>query len=99
MPLRTSNPTINLTMTSSPLKHVLEDHVFTSFKNRQGWQLNDLPEQPLPVLDHPCRERVLPNIQTKTTLMQFETISFCPITCYLAEEPNTSLLQPLFRLL
>ncbi|KAK4807064.1 hypothetical protein QYF61_018405 [Mycteria americana] len=45
-PLRSSSPTINLTLPKPPLHHVSKHLIQTSFKYLQGWQLNHCPGQP-----------------------------------------------------
>ncbi|KAK4808595.1 hypothetical protein QYF61_009898 [Mycteria americana] len=91
-PLRSSSPTINLTLPKPPLHHVSKHLIQTSFKYLQGWRLNHFPGQPVPMLDNPFSEEKFPNIQTKPPLAQLETISSCPITCYLGEgtDPHLS---------
>ncbi|KAK4824163.1 hypothetical protein QYF61_011290, partial [Mycteria americana] len=58
---------------------------------------HNFPGQPLPMLDNPFREVKFPNIQSKPPLVQFETISCCPIACYLGEETNTHLATTSFQ--
>ncbi|KAK4817079.1 hypothetical protein QYF61_027910, partial [Mycteria americana] len=95
-PLRSSSPTINLTLPRPPLHHVPKHLIQTSFKCFQGWRLNHFPGQPGPMLDNPFREVKFPNIQSKPPLVQLEAISSCPITCYLGEETDPTSLQPPF---
>ncbi|KAK4817095.1 hypothetical protein QYF61_027926 [Mycteria americana] len=52
-PLRSSSPTVNLTLRSPPLHHVPKHLIQTSFKYLQGWRLNHFPGQPVPMLDNP----------------------------------------------
>ncbi|KAK4814264.1 hypothetical protein QYF61_012819 [Mycteria americana] len=87
-PLRSSSPTVNLTLPRPPLYHVPKHLIQTSFKYLQGWRLNHFPGQPVPMLDNPFTEVKFPNIQSKPPLVQLEAISSCPITCYLGEETN-----------
>ncbi|KAK4828375.1 hypothetical protein QYF61_026113 [Mycteria americana] len=96
-PLRSSSPTVNLTLPSPPLHHVPKHLIQTSFKYLQGWRLNHFPGQPVPVLDNPFSEEKFPNIQSKPPLAQFEAISSCPITCYLGEETNPHLSTTSFQ--
>ncbi|KAK4807409.1 LOW QUALITY PROTEIN: hypothetical protein QYF61_001172 [Mycteria americana] len=96
-PLRSSNPTINLTLPSPPLQHVPKHLSQTSFKYLQGWGLHHCPGQPLPVLDNPFREVKFPNIQSKPPLAQLEAISSRPMACYLGEETDPTSRQPPFR--
>ena len=46
----------------------------------QGWDIQHISKQPVPVLHHPHSKRPFPFIQPKSTLFKFETISPCPIT-------------------
>ncbi|KAK4814368.1 LOW QUALITY PROTEIN: hypothetical protein QYF61_017781 [Mycteria americana] len=62
----------------------------------QGWRLNHLSGQPVPMLDNPFSEVKFPNIQSKPPLAQLEAISSCPIICYLGEETEP---PPLYNLL
>ncbi|KAK4819146.1 hypothetical protein QYF61_025826 [Mycteria americana] len=55
------------------------------------WRLNQFPGQPVPMLDNPFGEVKFPNIQSKPPLAQPETISSCPMTCYLGEETDPHL--------
>ncbi|KAK4808596.1 hypothetical protein QYF61_009899 [Mycteria americana] len=63
----------------------------------RGWRLNHFPGQPVPMLDNPFSEEKFPNIQTKPPLAQLETISSCPITCYLGEETDPHLSTTSFQ--
>ncbi|KAK4828379.1 hypothetical protein QYF61_026117, partial [Mycteria americana] len=90
-PLRSSSPTINLTLPGPPLHHVPKHLIQTSFKYLQGWRLNHFPGQPVPMLDNPFSEEKFPNIQSKPPLAQLEAISSHPITCYLGEETDPHL--------
>ena len=45
----------------------------------------------MPTPDHPFREEILPNIQSKPSLVQLEAISSCPISWYLGKETNPHL--------
>ncbi|KAK4814190.1 hypothetical protein QYF61_012427 [Mycteria americana] len=96
-PLRSSSPTINLTLPRPPLYHVPKHLIQTSFKYLQGWRLNHFPGQPVPMLDNPFSEEKFPNIQSKPPLAQLETISSCPITCYLGEETDPHLSTTSFQ--
>ncbi|KAK4825514.1 hypothetical protein QYF61_000027, partial [Mycteria americana] len=96
-PLRSSSPTINLTLPRPPLHHVPKHLIQTPFKYLQGWRLNPFPGQPVPMLDNPFSEEKFPNIQSKPPLAQLEAISSCPITCYLGEETNPHLSTTSFQ--
>ena len=67
-PLRSSSPTINLTLPSPPLSHAPKHHVYTAFKHLQGWWLHRFPGQPVPVLGNPFSGQIVPNIQSKPPL-------------------------------
>ncbi|KAK4810786.1 hypothetical protein QYF61_008758 [Mycteria americana] len=90
-PLRSSSPTVNLTLPRPPLYHVPKHLIQTSFKYFQGWRLNHFPGQPVPMLDNPFSEVKFPNIQSKPPLAQLEAISSRPMICYLAEETDPHL--------
>ncbi|KAK4818842.1 LOW QUALITY PROTEIN: hypothetical protein QYF61_020061 [Mycteria americana] len=96
-PLRSSSPTVNLTLPSPPLHHVLKNFIQTTFKYLQGWRLNHFPGQPVPMLDNPFSEVKFPNTQSKPPLAQLEAISSCPITCYLGEETDPHLSTTSFQ--
>ncbi|KAK4827408.1 hypothetical protein QYF61_017838, partial [Mycteria americana] len=96
-PLRSSSPTINLTLPRPPLHHVPKHLIQTSFKYPQGWRLNHFPEQPVPMLDNTSSEEIFPNIQSKPPLAQLEAISSRPITCYLGEETDPHLSTASFQ--
>ncbi|KAK4831896.1 hypothetical protein QYF61_020043 [Mycteria americana] len=90
-PLRSSSPTVNLTLPRPPLYHVPKHLIQTPSKYFQGWRLNHFPGQPVPMLDHPFSEEKFPNIQSKPPLVLLEAISSRPITCYLGEETDPHL--------
>ena len=48
-PLRSSSPTIGPTPPCL-LNHIPKCHIYTFFKHLQGWWLNHLPGQPVPIL-------------------------------------------------
>ncbi|KAK4824091.1 hypothetical protein QYF61_010602 [Mycteria americana] len=96
-PLRSSSPTVNLTLPSPPLNHVPQHHIYTSFKYLQRWSLNHFPQQTVPMLDHHFSKETFPNIQSKPPLARVEAISSHPITRYLGEETNTHLTTPSFQ--
>ncbi|KAK4812342.1 hypothetical protein QYF61_017119 [Mycteria americana] len=96
-PLRSSSPTINLTLPKPPLHHVSKHLIQTSFKYLQGWRLNHFPGQPVPMLDNPLGEGKFPNIQSKPPLAQLEAISSRPVTCYLGEETDPHLSTTSFQ--
>ncbi|KAK4829686.1 hypothetical protein QYF61_006061, partial [Mycteria americana] len=96
-PLRSSRPTVNLTLPRPPLYHVPKHLIQTSFKYLQGWRLNHFPGQPVPMLDNPFSEVKFPNIQPKPPLAQLEAISSRPITCYLGEETDPHLSTTSFQ--
>ncbi|KAK4806266.1 hypothetical protein QYF61_013410 [Mycteria americana] len=96
-PLRSSSPTVSLTLTSPPLNHVPKHHIYMAFKYLQGWRLNHFPGQPVPMLDNPFGEEIFPNIQSKPPLAQLEAISSPPITCYLGEETDPHLSTASFQ--
>lgn len=64
----------------------------TILKNLQGWWLNHICGQPVPVLETLLVKKFCPNSQAKPTPRQFETISLCPFQ----QEPNASCSYNLF---
>ncbi|KAK4830233.1 hypothetical protein QYF61_009300 [Mycteria americana] len=80
-------------------REVVESPSLEVFKGRldEGWRLNHVPGQPLPMLDNPFSEVKFPNIQSKPPLPQLEAISSCPITCYLGEETDPHLSTTSFQ--
>ncbi|KAK4811395.1 hypothetical protein QYF61_003394 [Mycteria americana] len=74
-PLRSSSPTVNLTLPRPPPDHVPKHLIQTAFKYPQGWRLHHCPGQPVPVLDNPFSEVTFPHIQSKPPLAQLEAIS------------------------
>ena len=64
---------------NSPLLHHVPEHCIQMvFKRIQGWWLNHLPGEPIPVL-YNLFCKVFPDIQPKLTLAQLEGISPCPV--------------------
>lgn len=43
--------------------------------------------QPLPLPDHPFREKILPNVQPEGPLVQLEVMTSGPVACYLGKKP------------
>jgi len=68
-PLRSSSPTIRPT-TPCLLNHTPKCHIYTFFEHLQGWGLNHLPGQPVPLPDHSFSKDIFPNIQSKPPLKQ-----------------------------
>ena len=60
-------------------------------KHIQGWWLNHLPGEPIPVLNNSFWKEVFPDIQPKPPLAQLEAISPRPVTCHQWEETNPAL--------
>ena len=81
----------------SPQNQVPKHHTYTSFKYLQGWWLNHFSGQHVPMLDNPLSEEFFPNIQPKLPSVQLETISFCPISCYLGEETDIHLITTSYQ--
>ncbi|KAK4830681.1 hypothetical protein QYF61_012850, partial [Mycteria americana] len=52
---------------------------------------------PIPMLDNPFGEEIVPNTQSKPPLAQLEAISSRPITCYLGEETDPHLATASFQ--
>ncbi|KAK4832461.1 hypothetical protein QYF61_023508 [Mycteria americana] len=96
-PLRSSSPTVNLTLPRPPLHHVPKHLIQMSSKYLQGWRLNHFPGQPVPMLDNPFSEVKFPNIQSKPPMVQREAISSHPIPCYLGEEIDPHLSTTSFQ--
>ncbi|KAK4832354.1 hypothetical protein QYF61_021953, partial [Mycteria americana] len=55
------------------------------------------PTGPLPMLDNPFGEEILPNIQPKPPLAQLEEVSPSPMACYLGEETDPHLTTTSFQ--
>ena len=69
------------------------------FKYIQGWWLNHLPGEPIPVLNNPFCKEVFPDIQPKLTLVQLKAISPHPVSCRQWEETNPALAVSTFQIL
>ncbi|KAK4812373.1 hypothetical protein QYF61_018823 [Mycteria americana] len=88
-PLRSSSPTVNLTLPSPPLHHVPKHLIQTAFKYLQGWGLNHFPGQPVPMPDKPFSEVKFPKIQFKTPLGVVESDEVSPQPPFLqAKQPQ-----------
>ena len=59
--LRSSSPTIHPTPPCL-LKHIPKCHTYMFFEYLQGWWLNHLPGQPVPMPEHPFSTEIFPNI-------------------------------------
>jgi len=64
------------------LQQAAKDLVQASLEYLQRRRLHNLPGQPVPVLCHPQREEVLPNVQLELPLLQFVPIAPCPVTAH-----------------
>ena len=95
-PLRSSSPTSHPT-TPCLLNHILKWHIYMFFKHLQGWGLNHLPGQPVPMPEHSFSKEIFPNIQSKPPLRQLQAIASHPIASYLGEETNTRLTTTSFQ--
>jgi len=69
------------------------------YKHVQGWWLNHLPGEPIPVFTNPFCKEVFPDIQPKLTLAKLEAISPCPVTCQQWEETNPALAVSTFQIM
>jgi len=67
------------------------------FKHLQGWGLNHLPGQPVPMPDHSFSKEIFPNIQPKPPLTRLKAIASRPVTSYLGEETDTCLATTSFQ--
>ncbi|KAK4817730.1 hypothetical protein QYF61_026530 [Mycteria americana] len=90
-PLRSSSPTVNLTLPSPPLYHVPKHLIQTDGDSTTS--LGSLFQ----CLITPFSELKFPNSQSKTPLVQLEAISSRPITCYLGEETDPRLSTTSFQ--
>ena len=75
----------------SEQRHVQLDQVAQSliqphFENLQGWGINHISRQPVPVPHHPHCKRLFPYIQAKPALFKLEAIFPCCITTDPAKE-------------
>jgi len=61
------------------LEQAAQDHVQAGLEYLQRRRVHNLPGQPVPVLRHPQREEVLPQVQTELPVPQFVPIAPCPI--------------------
>lgn len=74
-PWRSLSSTINLTLASPALSHVPKLHICIFLKYFWAWWLNNLPLQPVPVLDNPFGKQFFANIQSKPPVAQLELFS------------------------
>jgi len=63
----------------------------------QGWWLNHLPGQPIPIPDHSFSKEIFPAIQSIPPPMQLEAIASRPVTSYREQRPAPASLQPPFK--
>jgi len=62
------------------LQQAAQDLVQTGLEYLQRRRLHNPPGQPVPVLHHPQREKVLPHVQREVPMLQFVPVAPCPIT-------------------
>ncbi|NXW09053.1 MELT protein, partial [Fregetta grallaria] len=68
-------------------------------KELGGWGLHHFPGQPVPMLDHPFREEIFPNTQSKSPLAQLKSVPSCPIVSYLGEKADPHLATTSFQVI
>lgn len=56
-----------------------------------------MPGQPVPMVDNPFSEEILPDTQPEPPLVQIEAISSHLVTCYLGDEADTHLTTTSFQ--
>jgi len=62
------------------LQQAAQDHARAGLEYLQRRRIHNLPGQPVPVLRHPQREKVLPHVQMELPVPQFVPIAPCPVT-------------------
>jgi len=60
------------------LELVVQDHIQLAFRYFQGGGIHNFPEQPMPVLSHPDKKSVFPDIQTESPVFH------CPLPLVLS---------------
>lgn len=71
----------------------------TSITHLQGWGLYYFPGHPVPMLDHPFCEKILPDIQSKLPLWQLEVISSHSVTFHQKEDTDSHLTIIFFQVI
>jgi len=69
-----------------PAAQAAQRHIPPGLECLQGWGVHRIPAQPVPVPHCPHCKRLLPYIQPKSPLFQFEAISPRPFTTDPAKE-------------
>ena len=64
------------------LDQTAQSHIQPGLECFEGWGIHNFLGQPVPACHHPLGEKLLPNIQPKPPLSQFETIPPRPITIH-----------------
>ena len=80
------------------LQQAAQDCIQAGFEYLQRRRLHNLPGQPVPVLRHPQREEVLPQVQTELPVLQFVPIAPCPVTGHHWKESGPVLLTPTLQI-
>ena len=65
-----------------PLDQVAHSPIHPGLEYSQGAGIHNFGGQPVLVSHHPHIKEFLPNIKSKSTLFQFETVSPCPVATY-----------------
>ena len=71
-----------------------QNHVQTAFEHLQGWRLDNLPGQPVPVLSHSHCKKVFPDVQREPPVFQVVPIASGPVAGHHWEEPGSVFFAP-----
>ena len=80
------------------LQQAAQDLVQVGLEYLQRRRLHNLPGQPVPVLRHPQREDVLPQVQLELPVPQFVPIAPCPVAGHHCKESGPVLLTPTLQI-
>lgn len=86
---------MNPALPRPPLNSEPKCLLYRSFKDLQGWQLKNFPDQSVQMLEHLLHEEIFPNCQSKISWHDFRLFSFLLLDCYLGKE-NVALSVAIF---
>ena len=79
------------------LDHVTQSSVEPVFEHFQQWGIPSFSGQPFPVPHHLHHHKILPFVQSTSTLFQFKTVAPCPIAAGLEKKSLSDFLaSPLY---
>jgi len=74
------SPSPNPLLKQGHLEQAAQDLIQAGFEYLQRRRIHSPSGQRVPLLHHPQREEVLPDVQTELPMLQFVPVAPCPVT-------------------